>query len=116
MPDWKSPETLERLIGAIIASITASGGTVSAPFSTNNPCTTTSQVNNNAIASYMDETFDAVENRTRKYKKDAQKLIKEAADAGRQGQDMRKRIKHNTPNTTPRKPRKTASATDLHGE
>lgn len=68
----------------------------------------------------MDETFDAVENRTRKYKKDAQKLIKEATDAGRQGQDMRKRVKNgstaNSTNSTPRKSRKNASASDLHGK
>ncbi|GAB7347797.1 hypothetical protein MBLNU459_g5338t1 [Dothideomycetes sp. NU459] len=96
MPDWKSPETLERLVGAIIASITANGGTI----------------NNNEIAIYMGETYDSIENRTRKYKKDAQKLIKEAFDAGRQGQNMRKNAKDNTPHSTPRKIRKNNS--DLH--
>lgn len=65
----------------------------------------------------MDETYDAVENRTRFYKKEAQKLVKEAEAAGRMEMDMRKRAKDG--GSSPRKsrgtPKKNASAGDLHG-
>lgn len=61
----------------------------------------------------MDETYDAVENRTRVYKKEAHKLIKEAEQAGRLEMDMRKR---KDGNTSPRKPRASPKKNmDLHG-
>lgn len=63
----------------------------------------------------MDETYDAVENRMRVYKKEAIKLSKEAEMAGRLEMDMRKR-KDGT--TSPKKPRvspKKANNGDLHG-
>ncbi|KAL1302599.1 hypothetical protein AAFC00_002975 [Neodothiora populina] len=93
MPDWKSPTTLERLIAALIA---ANNG----------------KVDNQAVARYMDETYDAVENRTRVYKKEGQKLVKEAEDAGRMEMDMRKRG-----SSSPRKPRSTPKKKggDLNG-
>ncbi|KAI5208538.1 hypothetical protein E4T39_01308 [Aureobasidium subglaciale] len=68
--DWKSPETLERLIAAIIAS---NGG----------------KVDNQTVARYFNDTYHAVENRTRVYKKSALALVKEAEDAGRLDQDMK---------------------------
>ena len=61
----------------------------------------------------MDETYDSVENRTRVYKKEAQKLVKEAEEAGRLEMDMRKR---KDSSVSPRKPRGTPKKnTDLHG-
>ncbi|KAH0289266.1 hypothetical protein M436DRAFT_48053 [Aureobasidium namibiae CBS 147.97] len=69
--DWKSIENIERLCAAIIAS---NGG----------------KVDNQAVARYFNETFDAIENRTRLYKKAAQKLVEEAEAAGRMDQNMKK--------------------------
>lgn len=65
----------------------------------------------------MDETYDAVENRTRSIKKEAQKLVKEAEEAGRMDMDMRKRKDGNAnANASPRKPRATPKKNgDLHG-
>ncbi|KAK6008622.1 hypothetical protein QM012_000525 [Aureobasidium pullulans] len=69
--DWKSIESIERLVAAIIAS---NGG----------------KVDNQAVARYFNETYDAIENRTRVYKKAAQALVKEAEEAGRMDMNMRK--------------------------
>ncbi|CAD0087104.1 unnamed protein product [Aureobasidium vineae] len=57
--DWKSIESMERLVAAIIASSCG-------------------------------KTYDAIENRTRVYKKAAQTLVKEAEDAGRMDMNMKK--------------------------
>ncbi|KAI4849376.1 hypothetical protein E4T44_03387 [Aureobasidium sp. EXF-8845] len=69
--DWKSLENLERLVAAIIAS---NGG----------------KVDNLAVARYFNETFDAIENRTRVFKKAAQVLVAEAEAAGRMDMNMKK--------------------------
>ncbi|THV75560.1 hypothetical protein D6D28_01767 [Aureobasidium pullulans] len=70
--DWKSVETLERLIAALIAS---NGG----------------KVDNMAVARYFNDSFDTIENRCRIYKKAALTLVKDAEDTGRINQDMKKR-------------------------
>jgi len=61
-----------------------------------------------AVARYFNDTYDTIENRCRVYKKAAQALVKEAEDAGRIDQDMKKRTgvtkKTATPKTaTPKK-------------
>ncbi|CAD0099344.1 unnamed protein product [Aureobasidium mustum] len=82
--DWKNIETIERLVAAIIAS---NGG----------------KVDNQAVARYMNETYDAIENRTRVYKKTAQALVKEAEDAGRMDMNMKKSGSTKKTTATPKK-------------
>lgn len=64
------------------------------------------------VARYFGEdiTYDAVENRTRVYRKKAKELAEEAQAAGRMEQNMRVK----SANTTPRKP-KTMSKSVLDG-
>ncbi|KAJ9628605.1 hypothetical protein H2203_002506 [Taxawa tesnikishii (nom. ined.)] len=85
MPNWKEPATLDRLLAAIIA---ANGGR----FEEN-------------------VTYDAIENRTRVYKKQAKELADQAQAEGRMDKDMRA-VK--STNGTPRKPR-TPKKDALHG-
>ncbi|KAH0373232.1 hypothetical protein KCU65_g565, partial [Aureobasidium melanogenum] len=82
--DWKSIESMERLVAAIIAS---NGG----------------KVENQAVARYFNETYDAIENRTRVYKKAAQVLIKEAEEAGRMDMNMKKGAGGKKTTATPKK-------------
>ncbi|KAH0354263.1 hypothetical protein KCU81_g1080, partial [Aureobasidium melanogenum] len=82
--DWKSIESIERLVAAIIAS---NGG----------------KVDNQAVARYFNETYDAIENRTRVYKKAAQTLVKEAEEAGRMGMNMKKGAGGKKVTATPKK-------------
>ncbi|KAG9566262.1 hypothetical protein KCU71_g4734, partial [Aureobasidium melanogenum] len=82
--DWKSIESIERLVAAIIAS---NGG----------------KVDNQAVARYFNETYDAIENRTRVYKKAAQALIKEAEEAGRMDMNMKKAAGGKKTTATPKK-------------
>lgn len=92
--DWKSIENIERLCAAIIASY---GGKVSHFTSYTPPSHHESlliilhlKVDNQAVARYFNETYDAIENRTRLYKRAAQKLVEEAEAAGRMDQNMKK--------------------------
>lgn len=114
MPDWKDPKTLERMLAAFVAS---NNQKVQPPMTSSieDRLLTLEKVDNQAIARYMDESYDAIENRTRVYKREALKLVKEAEEAGRMTADMRKR-KNGDPGS-PRKARNTPkkSAVDLHG-
>ncbi|CAD0109982.1 unnamed protein product [Aureobasidium uvarum] len=102
--DWKSTESMERLVAAIIAS---NGGKVSDNIITSSPFSlfvlTHIQVDNQAVARYFNETYDAIENRTRVYKKAAQALVKEAEDAGRMDMNMKKSAGGKKTTATPKK-------------
>jgi len=140
MPDWKSPATIERLLAAYVAS---NNNKASPPPTSRFPLpplshsphleslTTPSltlthsfprpQVDNQAVARYMDETYDTIENRMRVYKREALKLTKEAEAAGRLEMDMRKRKDGTSASASasasPKKARGTPrkNKADLHG-
>jgi hypothetical protein len=106
--DWKSSENLERLVAALIAS---NGGKVSClplPFLLHQTVMLNSadhflQVDNTAVARYFNETYDAIENRTRVFKKAAQVLVTEAEAAGRMEMSMKKSAAGSKKTATPKK-------------
>ncbi|KAI5249322.1 hypothetical protein E4T43_00787 [Aureobasidium subglaciale] len=60
------------------------------------------------VARYFNDTFHAVENRTRAYKKSALALVKEAEDAGRLDKDLKSK---GAPKKVPATPKKPSTAT-----
>lgn len=118
MPDWKSQATLERLVAALIAANNGKvyNDFVVAALNVSLLCLLLfTQVDNQAVARYMDETYDSVENRTRVYKREAQKLVKEAEQAGRMEMDMRKRGSTSPRKGGPHEPRATPSKKNAGG-
>jgi hypothetical protein len=61
------------------------------------------QVDNTAVARYFNETYDAIENRTRVFKKAAQVLVAEAEAAGRMEMSMKKSAAGSKKTATPKK-------------